>query len=84
MKIEHESEIVRKGQRLVLPNTPLFSEFAVIFTFQGDWHVTGNPEDNSLPEQRVVILCTSISYLTRKKVKREKYYCISFFTKQSY
>ena len=67
MKIEHESETVHVGQRLVLPNTPLFSEFAVIFTFQGDWHVTCNPEDNSLPEQRVVILCPLISCLTRKK-----------------
>ena len=47
----------RKGQRLVLPNTSIIGPtWAVILTLKGEngWKVSLNPEEKSLPEQRVV------------------------------
>ena len=60
MRRESPSDVVQKGNRLVLPNRLIMSDFAVVFTFQDkeDWKVTSRPTDSSMPEQRVVRLFT--------------------------
>ena len=60
MRRESPSDVVQKGNRLVLPNRLIMSDFAVVFTFQDkkDWKVTSRPTDSSMPEQRVVRLLT--------------------------